>query len=338
MQKNIEMVKKLALPMARLLNGTNFLLVMEHDAKNPGGAYYADYSYHPRFGLPCQGGELRKYKSSHGEENCTQPHNSRPTDLHFPFPEVGTPYMLLFNLSGYKINFVKEVALHSPWSPYIGTPSFDGNVLILSDLDKCDPTVLVSFLFFIRSKYSDTFKNLFEVFGMTKFEALAAMMMGVSATKESVHFGASDGYHFPKLLSPSRFFNSIPNNFSGGVFSKRVDYNRTFVQDVFSSNVSHKDLFNFAGSFENKGKDPVEVFRLYVKGIYDLEVKTKDFDCTYKYRDQLGRILEIPQTLKFNEKAFTPVSCEKDIYASGKVLLPKSEQEVVIKSSKEKAA
>ena len=250
--------------------GTGFVLLMEHpftkvDVYGSGKEkIFFDYSIHPRFNQPCQGGELRKYESSH-PGRCTQPHNERPGDLYQPFPD-GKPAAVAFHLKSGDAqqddddwvdgdetpienanetdNLVMAVlSSTSPWVSGFGGPQNiqytlgkDGHIIgfVIKSL-AIDPTVMVNMVNFIQTMKgsgASSFKKLVDL-GLTNNEALAVLMLNGSSG--SIHaIQTTYEYRFPAVFSARRFFEQKPNDYSGGTYENGADYNRTFVQDVFS--------------------------------------------------------------------------------------------------------
>lgn len=229
--------------------GISFVLLMQHPVA-PHNTYdrhkYFDYSIHPRFNQPCQGGETRKYESTHPGE-CTQPHNSKPHDLFHPFPD-GIPSAISFplrgmnNLSELDTKFLKSfIRADSPWFKGFGGI---GNVDFLTD-DKglvygylighnnldVDPTILINMINTVKSLRGHV-KNwaILQEHGLTDLEATAVLMLNQCSIQSVAETGT---YYFPELFSAQRFFGQQPNDLSGGTYSARTDYNRTYIQDVF---------------------------------------------------------------------------------------------------------
>lgn len=229
--------------------GTSFVLLMKHSVAPhyAGDRYeYFDYSIHPRFNQPCQGGETRKYESTHPGE-CTQPHNSKPTDLFHPFPDgrptaISFPLRGMWNLSELDTKFLKHfIRPDSPWIKGFGDV---GNVDFLTD-DKglvygyligvknldVDPTVMINMINTVRT-IRQAIKSWEELqgCGLSELEATAVLMLNNNLTDVVSETGT---YYFPALFSAKRFFGQMPNDLSGGNYSDRTDYNRTYISDVF---------------------------------------------------------------------------------------------------------
>lgn len=222
--------------MSRHATGISFILMMHHKGD--------DYSYHPRFGQPCQGGETRKYSKTHTD--CTQPHNSKPSDLYHPFP-LGNPSAISFPLRGIgnassenESFFSAMFSDKSPWIEGFGSKS---NVQILRDDKKLpygviigvknlnvDPTVMINAIQMLRNSEGESFNKLVEA-GLSDNEALAVLML--NGNQSGPYINKTQEYYFCPVFSARRFFGQKPNDLSGGYYSDRTDYNRTYVQDVF---------------------------------------------------------------------------------------------------------
>lgn len=231
--------------------GTSFILMMEHEVQGHTSegenkiSGYKDYSYHPRFDQPCQGGETRKYKGFN--RDVTQPHNRKPTDLYHPFPE-GKPSAISFPLSGKKYGskeleqmFDAMFSAESPWLKGFGSKEnvrylrneLDlayGVIIGVKNLD-VDPTVMINCIQVLRNSTASYFVQLVEA-GATPIEALAILMLNHNSIGS---IGMTYDYYFCSVFSARRFFGQAPNDLSGGYYSDRTDYNRTYVQDVFQA-------------------------------------------------------------------------------------------------------
>lgn len=233
--------------LSRHAKGISFILLMEHSVQGH-GRYddwaYKDYSIHPRFSQPCQGGETRKYES-HNPGDCTQPHNSKPSDLFHPFPD-GRPAAISFPLKGHKktdknrSEFLwRMISVDSPWIEGFGDPSnvdflinddglTYGYTIGVKHLD-IDPTVMINMINTISSLTSENYFVLLK-HGLSHWEAVAVLMLNMS---QITHVYPTSTYYFPSLFSAKRFFGQKPNDLSGGFYSDRTDYNRTYIADVF---------------------------------------------------------------------------------------------------------
>lgn len=254
---HIEREKALSIleTIAGTAEGTNFTLMMTKDVGyGYGPKTHLDYSFHPRFRQPCQGGETRKYGETH--EDCTQPHNEKPGDLAAPFPD-GRPSAIAFarlddegeiDVKDKKTDRAKLFSFmfqdsSSPWINRLGGPSnikkIKGGLLIgVNSLD-IDPTVMINAVNTYRSISGENFVKLIDK-GMTKHEALLTLMLNHNSIG-TLQF--TYNYYFPNPCSVRRFFEGRPNDLSGGNYSDRADYNRTYIADVFA--VDHRDDQSF---------------------------------------------------------------------------------------------
>jgi len=244
--------------------GTGFVLVMEHKVQGhtdaPGvNPNIIDYSIWPRFNQPCQGGELRKYEVTHPGE-CTQPHNRKPSDLWTPFPD-GKPSAIAFNpfcTSAAGDELVKAATSEkSPWLKGFGGPqniellkANDGHIngILIKRLN-VDPTVMVNLIQFLKQGYGPQYAMLVKA-GLTEVQAMAAVMLNRGSV---THASGTYDYYFPKIFSARRFFEGKPRDLSGGLYEDRTDYNRTFVQDVFSPGPKRKGGIVFRNALLDKG-------------------------------------------------------------------------------------
>jgi hypothetical protein len=243
-------IKKIAIDMAMGLTGRSYVLVMQQDQKFERIATAKDrykerpdFSFHPRENQPCWG-EMRKYEATHKGE-CTQPSNQKPGDLWHSFPE-GKPVAFAANLFPYGNNglaagdndkvlkfFFDEQK--SPFRRGLKEVDFiekDGHVqgVYLGNLD-VDATVLV---YLLRSGTIGSTNWLKYVqAGLTELEAFAfGKLMGSSDIKTGIPDIAHNVYG---VASVSRMMNCNPRDLTGGLYSDRVDYNRTQIDYLWSS-------------------------------------------------------------------------------------------------------
>lgn len=243
---NRETYMKLMQSVSRHAWGISFVLLMEHSVQ--GHSIYdterKDYSIHPRFDQPCQGGETRKYES-HNPGDCTQPHNGKPTDLYHPFPS-GRPSAISFPLmkkpkAEDDVFFRSMITKDSPWLKgfgYVDNVEFlvdDNNLAYgytigVDNLD-VDPTVMINMINTIKTirGAKHEIPRLMNL-GLTHWEAVAVLMLNGNSTSCIADTGT---YYFPCVFSAKRFFGQRPNDLSGGFYSDRTDYNRTYIADVF---------------------------------------------------------------------------------------------------------
>jgi len=315
-------------------SGTGFTILMEYPGKHS-NATYKDFGIFPRFGQPCQGGDMRRYDKTHPGK-ATQPHNARPGDLSQPFPE-GIPSAIAFhNLKPYaskRLNaFLEDLfADDSPWRAGFGSRS---NVLfyeddeenyigwILKDL-QIDPTVLVNLLGFMNSFMAHSKKPYLDLIaeGLTKQEALAVLMLNGGQSHYIAH---TDSYRFPPVFSARRFFEGRPNDLSGGTYRDGADYNRTYVQDVFLGdkakggivwNSAATKIGSDLGIQTTGGMTVKQVAQIakevFAKGLAEEPELTED-DVKYVYRDAMGTVLPYPEAaLKANPALKNETKVEK---------------------------
>ena len=215
------------------LDGINFTLVMRDSKDN--------LALYRRGSQPCYG-ELRKYKSTHGDE-CTQPKNHKPGDLHDPFPD-GTPEALAIGWSPFN-GIPKEGALKelidyvwsdaSPWVKGFGGKSniiIDQHGVILKDL-KIDPTVLINLLKCMQGWCA------YQKHDIIKLSNLGLPINKIAGFYLAVRHGGGllfpevDNYTYPQRFSVRRFVDQNPVDLTGGTLADRFDYNRTDLSKVF---------------------------------------------------------------------------------------------------------
>lgn len=307
--------------MSRHSSGTSFILMMEHDVPSRGtwGGGKKDYSYHPRFSQPCQGGETRKYGSTH--PSCTQPHNSKPGDLHQPFP-AGRPSAISFPLSGVHHASVDNEAFFqamfsdtSPWikgfggSKNVHTLRNDkklpyGVVIGVKNLD-VDPTVMINAIQMLRNASGSSFNKLVEA-GLTQNEALAVLMLNGGNTGPVICKTAD--YYFCPVFSARRFFGQSPNDLSGGHYSEGADYNRTYVQDVFLADPEDNGIkwretmlaelgvkVNATDYYAQPTAPSMTAFVKAAKAVFAKALKNEGplTNKPYQYRDASGTVLNL---------------------------------------------
>lgn len=258
--KAYEELKKAGLSMS----GVNFALGMRRDN--------GKVRVFKRTGQPCQGGEMRKYESTHPGD-CTRPNDPRPGDLRMPFP-LGTPEAVAihFNMPKTKIYGLKPptsewseflTALYGPNSPYqpgTGSPwcvefLIENDIpqgMILLDTE-VDPTVFVNSLQFLN-----TMKGMYSVFskyraaGFTEAESLLIMMLSNNDPSQAGFFAKTFEYYFPTNASIRRILEGKPHDLSGGTLRDRFDYNRPQVQSLFAAGKGEVRTI-FRKAMEDKG-------------------------------------------------------------------------------------
>lgn len=216
--------------------GMNFHLLMKEDGV---------LKIHSRKNQPCQGGEMRKYETSHPGD-CTRPLDDRPNDLHHPFPK-GEPVAVGRSYRDYNLDrrMVEDILSEGPYRK-IGLETTD----VISEGDKVlgivvmnldvDPTLLVSMLQYINSVgHNHQLYHKMVGYGLTKAEALCAIMLWQYDPTRS--FGQTYDYYFPVSASIRRIIEGDPHDLSAdpdgktGTFRQRYDYNRPEVQDLFKA-------------------------------------------------------------------------------------------------------
>lgn len=226
-----------AMGYAGKMQGLNFCLVM----RNPDG----NLTLYPRENQPCQGGEMRKYESSHPGD-CTRPQDCRPTDLHHPFPD-GTPEAVAvkFNtLNPFPEELFRQIV--GTASPYrnagcwgkvwpISHKRFDnwiqGAVFTNTEVD---PTLFVNMLQFINTVSYNTWDFLMESAVFEYGEVVPIMMLTNPAWMVGT-VPTPYSYYFPVNSAIHRIMEGNPHDLTGGTFRNRFDYNRPEIQDLFKA-------------------------------------------------------------------------------------------------------
>jgi len=228
-----------------------------------------EYKFHDRPDQPCIGGELRKYRETHGKD-CTRPDDDRPGDLSHPFPKSGNPAGVCYHfpMTENGVEFVKLITKSdSPWIRAFGSPeniSFlpvregmsnggdwyneatdeyeEGDIdtskyrafgLTISTGD-IDPTVLVNFLKHVvmaNTYYVNYVEAIDE--GLSSRDALVVTIFGSGYSSWNASFSESDGYMFSPFSSVRKFIRQETNDLTGGLWSQRYDYNRPDMADIF---------------------------------------------------------------------------------------------------------
>lgn len=246
------------------MTGTNFALGMRRDT--------GKVRVFKRPNQPCQGGEMRKYESTHPGD-CTRPKDPRPGDLRMPFP-LGTPEAVAvhFNMTRTEIYGLKPPtpewaeflrALYGPNSPYQPGTGKPWNVEFLIENDvphgmilldtEVDPTVFVNSLQFLN-----TMKGTYSVFskyraaGFTESESLLIMMLANNDPSSTGYFNKTFEYYFPINASIRRILEGKPHDLSGGTLRDRFDYNRPQVQSLFAAGKGEVRTI-FRKAMEDKG-------------------------------------------------------------------------------------
>lgn len=201
---------------------------------------------------PCQGGEMRTYKSSHGAD-CTRPEDGRPNDLYCPFPEgtplvVGVPWQHVPWQHIYEpFDPVKDIIFNpeiSPWRSVLKKFELTEKYSLILDTD-VDSTTLVSLFRFMNSEWGScgrTFNRMKEMYPnedpLTLF--IASVQSSLSYENEFVPKAASNYYTaFSGSPDYRRIYNGTPIDLTGGTFKGRFAYNRPQIDYLFGQGV-HK--------------------------------------------------------------------------------------------------
>lgn len=212
--------------------GTSFVLAMEHDGKV--GTFLRERQ-------PCQGGETRKYFSTHGAD-CTQPENAKPGDLEHPFPK-GRPVAIAFpkaTMSSRCVDVLfkelRDYVIMSPDSPFArGFKDVhihaDGIGFTVNDTH-VDPTVMIQGVQLLRKSgvlktYTKEFLSSLATADLTLLAMNWCQIMAYSAR------GVSNDYYWSTTFSPKRFYLGLPNDLSGGTYYDGYDYNRSYNNSLF---------------------------------------------------------------------------------------------------------
>lgn len=209
-----------------------------------------------RIDQPCYG-EFRKYKKTHGDE-CTQPVDSRPGDLHWPFPE-GIPEGFAFSgdVGGARFPSAEKMneflfSDDSPWKRGFGSASSvelikgkdnEGYVNVVFLDTEIDPTVLISLMNIRKIVDVKAFNHWIEL-GLTEKEAFVTCMIQRDDPSYTIATGG-DGYYCPIMVDYPRYFSGDPHDLTGGTFRNRFDYNRKRLHDVFSTTDKEMHLYNW---------------------------------------------------------------------------------------------
>lgn len=198
------------------IDGLGFALTMEHEGVVK--TYIHDHQ-------PCFG-ELRKYKSTHGDE-CTQPKDYRPGDLYTPFPE-GTPIAVGFRFNHDRAGFINATSgQDSPWRRGINPeslviePDKKHILFVITDTD-LDPTVTVQYVNMAKGLYQEP--RIYDDLSLNE-NILYSIRMS----------NPGSGYYFSDYVNVKRFLDSDPYDLTGGTFQNRFDYNRKRLHEVFGN-------------------------------------------------------------------------------------------------------
>lgn len=257
-------IKRIENELLMLNSGNSWVLMVEQGR---------DRVIFPRDSLPCLGGEMRKYKKTHGEKytdpytgNKNNPTDTyRPGDLHWPFPE-GTPIALAVRRDVSKQYETLLEAMFSDESPWKRGFKDTSSVHFFKKEDKIkgyllkdtevDPTVMIN-LFNVFKSSPPTLVQRFDLLkkkGLTVREALAGALE-IKPGFQIANF--MKGYYTPNNLdiyrhetqNPRDLNGSWPELETGRTFKGRYDYNRKRFHEVFEV----KDGKNF--TFLNKARE-----------------------------------------------------------------------------------
>lgn len=218
-------------------------------------------SFHERKKQPCFG-EMRKYKSTHGDE-CHKP-EGKPGDLHDPFPK-GTPVAISIAWGTYPPPIPVESdeldeliylfwGAKSPWiNGFVHPESLDftltedkksyrGFVLTNTDFD---PTVFVNLINVWKKiwGYQPSHEPVLKKYRLAKEAGLEGVELIIAMAsvnlmensnwgqKEGIIF--DDGYYTPRSWDLTRLRNQDPKDISGGTFRDRYDYDRMYLHTIF---------------------------------------------------------------------------------------------------------
>jgi len=264
---------------ARTMAGTNFCLVMRQED--------GSLTVHPRPNQPCQGGEMRKYETSHPGD-CTRPNDPRPNDLKYPFPS-GTPeaVSIHWNSNYLSDEFFNDLIDFSPYRKlftpnsvrniYRGDNSVQGSIFLNTDVDS---TAFVNFLQFVG-----TVGNLSRVeryYALLDFvepeEAMAALYLDVGQLSQSVQ---GYPYYFSTYVDTRRLLEGDFRDLTGGTLRNRFDYNRPEVQDLFKveypTGVKPKPEDSFVYVCQTKGLVKTEAIE-WGEGKYKTQFSRPKYD------------------------------------------------------------
>lgn len=256
------------------------------------------YSTYSREHQPCQGGEMRKYKETHGDE-CTQPEDRRPGDLYDPFP-TGKPVMVSRHFSMGMEEGVFDAFHDLEVSPYRrAIPAFekihtDGKLGgVLYEGMSVDPTAFVNLQQAVNSKRNLKVSNLLNA-GLNLQEAVISMMLngGNLETPASTY-----SYYFPVSASIRRLIDGDFYDLSGGTFEDRFDYNRRYVQDLFKAR-DGETVTNFFERLQKSGVIVQEIvqpgpYQYYIQKLKSLEAYAEVVRDIIKtdYQTEIDRLL-----------------------------------------------
>lgn len=209
--------------------GINFALFMRNDD--------GKIVCHERHNQPCQGGEMRKYSSTHGED-CTRPNDRRPTDLKHPFPDgVPEAVAVKFQGSNFSPREFQNLLSNGPYSRVIDSGSWDffdeHQAFLLLDTD-VDSTAFVNLLQFIQSTSRFVYDDLLEM-GFDEQEIPTILYL--TSPGQSIRRGPvkPHAYYFSVNAAIHRVVKGEFTDLTGGTFRDRFDYNRPEIQDLYKA-------------------------------------------------------------------------------------------------------
>lgn len=209
---------------------------------------------HVRSAIPCYG-ELRKYRSTHGDE-ATQPED-RPGDLYWPFP-TGTPVAIGVKFDQRKgrqhslvqNDIARMISNDSPWRRGFGSQNDviqTENGLIFKNTE-IDPTVLVHMLKVIQGithqQYDQFFGGARDI-GFFEYLFIRSAFTPITLTRLSTF---TNTYVWNIQFDAKGYLSGDSNDLTGGTLKNRFDYSRAHLQDVF------KGKFNFMKRLGEIGK------------------------------------------------------------------------------------
>lgn len=236
--KNQEMIKNFHKTFGGSSN--NFTITMAI-SQGHGTAYETYY----RYDEPCYG-ELRKYKSTHG--NAATQSERKPTDLFSPFPFYGTPCQVTASFNSAKENlkecteFITYAVTKSPYSKGFDSTTVEviDNTIIIYWLDaNFDPTLAVNLLKNLQNlvTWGGGFKRWKEYVegGMSEDDAFFTCLF-LSSISGRNSIGSVSSYISTQTPSYKNFISGEYNKtLSNGLFVDGKDYNRKNLHDIWKN-------------------------------------------------------------------------------------------------------
>lgn len=277
MRKYEEALKLSGVIAPKLSGNIAYVILMAFDSKN---GPHKDYVPFPRDIMPCWGGDMRKYKSTHGD-SCTQPDDRRPMDLYQPFPETGSPVAVVLKMKIDKI-FFDDILKFTPYGNAFKDVDVKWDKNFVSISSKCgkkfpvDPSAIVSFIFFMsRFRYGsdtapagfiDMYKKIKEEVG-GEYAMLTSIVTPIGSNYQNTDkmncLAQDSGYHFASI-DLAGFIRGEFNDISGGMYGDGYDYNRKDISLFLSSKGNRPiNATEFNQLIEKKyGRDETYNFKL----------------------------------------------------------------------------